>query len=203
MKKIAYLFLFGSVFLAGCPKHEIIPAPVPKVELTAHFTGVINGSSVELTQNVGGFFLQATKTKIILPPPAQSSAVYYADFKTDQSLFSLKLGLGSVLWDAAVTNDPSLTAFNDFFLANQTPNYSDFATNGFEVTYRDGFGNIWTSLETDPGTVTFSNIEQESDATGDYSKFTCQFSCVLHRTVGPNEYTLAIDDATYTGWFKR
>jgi hypothetical protein len=203
MKKIAYLFLFGSVFLAGCPKHEIIPAPVPKVELSAHFTGKINGSNVELTQNVGGFFLEATKTKIILPSPAQSSAVYYADFKTGQSLVSLKLGLGSVLWDASISNDPSASAFNAFFLGMQNPNYSDFAASGFEVTYRDGFGNIWTSDETDPGTVTFSNIEQESDATGDYSKFTCSFECILHRTVGPNEYTLAIEDAVYTGWFKR
>jgi hypothetical protein len=33
MKKVIALFVFGSLFLAGCPKHEIIPAPTPKVEL--------------------------------------------------------------------------------------------------------------------------------------------------------------------------
>lgn len=203
MKKIAFLFLFGSVFLAGCPKHEIIPAPVPKVELSAHFIGTINGTPVEWTQNVDGFFLEATKTKIIVPSPALSSAVYYADFKTDQSPVSLKLALGSIQWDASLANDPSLTEFNNFFLGTQNPTYSAGAAAGFEVIYRDGFGNIWTSDETDPGTVTFSNIEQESDATGDYSKFTCEFDCILHRTVGPNEYTLAIENAVYSGWFKR
>jgi hypothetical protein len=205
MKKIAYLFLFGSVFLAGCPKHEIIPAPVPKVELSAHFTGVINGSNTELTEGVQGFFLEATKTKIILPSPNLSSAVYFADFKTDQSLVSLKVTLGSIFWDASLSSDPSLSQFNEFFTmpASLVPAYSAGAANGFEVIYRDGFGNIWKSSSTDPGTVTFSDITQESDASGDYSKFTCQFDCVLYRTVGMNTYTLAIEDAVCTGWFKR
>jgi hypothetical protein len=205
MKRIAFVFLFGSVFLAGCPKHEIIPAPTPKVELNAHFVGVINGSNTEITEGVGGFYLLANKSKIILPSPSLSSAVYNADFKTDQSLISLKISLGSIFWDASLASDPSLAQFNDFFdlTSSLSPDYTAGAAQGFEVIYRDGFGNIWTSNSSDPGTVTFSDIVQESDATGDYSKFTCEFDCILYRTVGVNTYTLAIEDAVYTGWFKR
>jgi hypothetical protein len=205
MKKVAYLFLFGSVFLAGCPKHEIIPAPTPKVELNAHFIGVVNGSNTELTQGVGGFMLEATKAKIILPSPNLSSAVYNANFKTDQGLISMNISLGSIFWDASLASDPSLTQFNDFFDLTSTlePDYKTAAAQGFEVVYRDGFGNIWKSNENDPGAVVFSDILQESDATGDYTKFKCSFDCILYRTVGQNTYTLAIEDAEYTGWFKR
>lgn len=204
MKKVAFLFLFGSVFLAGCPEHEVIPAPVPKVELEAHFAGTVNGTQTEWTQDVQGFFLEATKTKVINPSPTPSTAVYTADFKTAEGLTSLKLRLGQISWDASVAGDPTLDQFNSFFLSNQAPVFAAGAAGGFEVVYRDGFGNIWTSDPAAPiNDVTFSNIVQESDASGDYSKFTCEFDCTLKRTVGPDTYYLDITNAVYTGWFKR
>lgn len=204
MKKIAFLFLFGSVFLAGCPKHEIIPAPTPKVALSGHFTGNINGTSIELTQNVTGYYVDANKAKVILPSPNLSSAVYYANFKSDQSLVSIQVSLGSIQWDASVSSDPGLTQFDTFFTTTLTPSYSAAAASGFEVIYRDGSGNIWTSdPASTPQSVVFSGITQESDATGDYSKFTCTFDCIVYRTVGLNTYSLPIQNAVYTGWFKR
>lgn len=204
MKKIAFLFAFGSVFLAGCPKHEIIPAPVPEVELDGHFEGTINGTPVEFTENVSGFFVEATRAKIILPPPDPSSAIYYSNMKSSESLVSVMIGLGSIHWDASLSSEPSLNQFNAFFLmpANLTPAYTLGAADGFEVTYRDGSGQIWKS-EPGAGSVTFSNIVQESDASGDYSKFTCTFSCTVSRTVGPDTFTLDIEDAVFDGWFKR
>lgn len=205
MKKIAFLFLFGSVFLAGCPKHEIIPAPTPEADLQAHFTGKINGTDVELTQNVEGYFLETTKAKIILPSPQPSSAVYYADFKSEQTLVSLKLSMGSIIWDASLSNDPTLTLFNTFFSSTLTPAYSIGGTSGFEVTYRDGLGNVWTSdpASADPQSVVFSNIIQESDSSGDYSKFRCTFNCTVYRTVGMVTYSLLIENAVFDGWYQR
>src|SRR6187551_1861302 len=96
MKKVIALFAFGSLFLAGCPKHEIIPAPTPKVELESSFIGIVNGSQLELTQNVGGYYLEATKTKYILPSPTPSKAAYYANMKSSESLVSIRIGLGSI-----------------------------------------------------------------------------------------------------------
>jgi len=205
MKKTILLLALGSFFLTGCPKHEIIPAPVPHVELHSEFLGTINGTSVELTQNVSGYFLEALKTKVILNSPTPSYAIYSAEMKSAESLVSIKINLGSVYFDAGVSQDPSLDVWNSFINANATPTdpaYTVGGMDGFEVVYRDGTGAIWTSDAT--GTdVKFTNIVQESDATGDYSKFLCTFNCTVFRTVGPNTYSLPITDAQFTAYFKR
>lgn len=214
MKKVIALFVFGSVFLAGCPKHEIIPAPTPKVELESHFVGTINGSQVELTQNVDGYYLDATKTKIIQASPTPSTATYYANMKSSNGLVSIRVGLGVIQFDGGASSDPSLTAFNSFFSSTTAPAYSDLAAAGFEVVYRDGSGNIWTSDEASaiPQNVAFTGIVQESDGSGDYSKFTCTFDCVVYRdtpdltTPDPNDMitlSLPITNAVLKGWFKR
>ncbi len=213
MKKVIALFVFGSVFLAGCPKHEIIPAPTPKVELESSFIGIVNGSQLELTQNVDGYYLDATKTKYIQPSPTPSLATYYANMKSSNGLVSIRVGLGSLQFDGSASSDPSLSAFNSFFTSTTNPVYSTGAANGFEVVYRDGSGNVWTSDASQPGqTVAFTGIVQESDGSGDYSKFTCTFTCNVYRDVpdtstpDPNDtitLSLAINNGVLKGWFKR
>lgn len=214
MKKVIALFVFGSLFLAGCPKHEIIPAPTPKVELESHFIGIVNGTQIELTQNVDGYYLDATKVKYILPSPTPSKAIYYADMKSAQTLVSIKVGLGSATFDGSASGgDPSLSVFNSFFTSNTTPTYASMADGGFEVVYRDGSGAVWTSDPAQtPQDVVFTNIVQESDGSGDYSKFTCTFNCNVYReipdtsTPNPNDsitLSLPIQNAVLKGWFKR
>ena len=214
MKKVIALFVFGSVFLAGCPKHEIIPAPTPKVELESNFIGTINGSQIELTQNVDGYYLDATKTKLIQPSPTPSTATYYANMKSSNGLVSIRVGLGTLQFDGSASSDPSLSAFNSYFTSVTEPLYSDMAAAGFEVVYRDGSGNIWTSDEASPipQDVIFTGITQESDGSGDYSKFTCTFDCVVYRdtpdltTPDPNDMitlSMPITNAVFKGWFRR
>lgn len=209
MKKIAFIFGFGALFLAGCPKHEIIPAPEQRVELTPHFEGNINGTDVELTENVQGFFLETTKTKIIQTSPTPSEAVYFADFKSSDVLNSIKIGVGSVFYDGSLNSgDPTITLFNSFMsgIGATPPDYSDGGTAGFEVTYRDGNGLVWKTDETmvAGSSVAFANIVQESDNTGDYSKFTCTFDCTVYRWQGDTLLlSIPITDAVYSGWFKR
>lgn len=210
MKKVIALFVFGSLFLAGCPKHEIIPAPTPKVSLESHFIGTINGTQVELTQNVDGYYLDATKVKVILPSPTPSKASYFADMKSSQNLVSIRVGLGSATFDASASGgDPSLSVFNNFFTSNTSPVYAASADGGFEVVYRDGSGAVWTSDPAQsPQDVIFTNIVQESDGTGDYSKFTCTFNCNVYRNTvdqsgNPITLQLPIQNAVLKGWFKR
>lgn len=214
MKKVIALFAFGSVFLAGCPKHEIIPAPTPKVELESSFIGIVNGSQLELTQNVDGYYLDATKTKFIQPSPIPSQATYYANMKSSSTLVSIRVGLGSLQFDGSANSDPSLSVFNNFFTTMTTPTYEANAYNGFEVVYRDGSGNVWKSdPASTPQDVVFTGIVQESDGSGDYSKFTCTFNCNVYRKI-PDLSTptplddsvtlmLPIEDAVLKGWFKR
>src|SRR5690606_14690932 len=104
-------------------------------------------ATIELTENVLGYTNVSEKAKVILPPPSFSSAVYYSAMQSSQASTMIKIGLGSVLWDAASEADPSLTTFNNFFVANDMPAYSNDGSSGFEVTYRDGYGSVWRSEE--------------------------------------------------------
>ncbi|MFN5784472.1 MAG: hypothetical protein ACK457_00800, partial [Flavobacteriia bacterium] len=97
MKKIKLGFAIALASLLGlssCIDHEVIPAPVPMVELNCHFYGVINGTPLELTENVLGYTGQADKNLILLPSPSYSSAVYTFELLTAQSFKSVKASLG-------------------------------------------------------------------------------------------------------------
>ncbi len=216
MKKV--IIFSGALFLtlASCIKHEVIPAPVPMVDLYAHFIGDFTPSqggtaTIELTENVLGYSNKSEKAKVILPPPSFSSAVYYSEMSSSQAATMIKVGLGSVLWDASSEADPGLSTFNSFFVANDQPNYSNGGASGFEVIYRDGYGAVWTSDEfsVNAQDVQFYDIQQESDSTGDYSLFRCNFNCYVYRTYYDAQLmmdvtdSVRIDNAVYSGWFKR
>ncbi|MES2798829.1 MAG: hypothetical protein V4638_02330 [Bacteroidota bacterium] len=201
------LVVLTGMILPSCIKHEIIPPPEPVIELTCNFYGVVNGTDVELTQNVNGYDNLPTKEKIILSAPQLSSATYYARMGSAQSQRYVQVGLGSIQWDASAVNDPSLTQFNDFFLAATTPPFSDGAVAGFEFEYRDANGKIWNSHAVNPNAqaVAFTNIVQESDAAGDYSKFQCNFSCYVYNqdVVTLLWDSIPVQNATLKAWFKR
>jgi hypothetical protein len=207
-----YKLGFAAILLTGltlgsCIEHEIIPAPEPVVDLECHFQGFVNGTDIELTQNVNGYDCNPTKEKIILPAPQYSSAIYFSEMSSAQTPVYVKVGMGSVLWDAASVSDPTLTLFNNFFLNNLTPVYSDNGTAGFEVEYRDSQGKLWNSHQNSVNAqnVTFTAIKQESDSNGDYSMFTCNFNCyVYNQDMTTLEWdSLNIQNAVYEGWFKR
>jgi hypothetical protein len=204
--KVAALFSVG-LLLGSCIEHEVIPAPIPTVDLKCSFVGTINGTGVELTQNVQGFNCLTDKTKYLLPSPALSSAVYYSEMASSQTLLSIKVGMGSVMWDAASVADPTLPIFNDFFLNNMTPAYSNNSANGIEIQYRDSNGKIWVSKENSVNlqNAIFSNIKQESDANGDYNMYTLNFGCyVYHYDIGLDELdSVRIQNAVLKAWFKR
>lgn len=203
VKKGLVLFGISAFIFTSCIEHEVIPPPVPMADLSAHFYGVINGAEIELTENVLGYYNESTKAKIILPPPQFSSAVYYSEMHSAQVATSIKIGLGSVSWDASLAMDPSLNAFNGFFQTNMTPLYSNSGATGFEVTYRDGFGVEWVSDEASVNiqNVEFTGIVQESDSTGDYSSFVCNFDCYAYNFNHTD--SVKIENAVYQGWFKR
>ena len=225
--KITKTILIGSMVVLGftaCIKHEIIPAPEPKVDLVCHFNGSISGTLLELTQNVKGYYMETNKS-IFVPPMGLAQATYYSEMKSSDDLVAIRISMGSMRWDGNGTDGPPSNVFNDFFTNNLIPNYMTGAsstplnTAGVEVAYRDGVGNIWLSKETDDATNTmeFTNISQETDKTGDYSKYVANFNCRVYHTFitvnqhpapTPNDTTFdeqsfEITDATLKGWFKR
>jgi hypothetical protein len=200
--------LTSALGFSSCIEHEVIPAPVPMVDLNCHFYGVINGTPLELTENVLGYTGIADKNLILLPSPSYSSAVYTFEMLSSQSAKSAKVSLGSVFWDRGVSTDPTETQFDTFHNNNLTPAFSNGGANGFEFMYRDETGTEWFSKENSMNfqDVVFSAVSQESDTSGHYSMFTCNFDCYVYRL---NAVTLAWDDsmqvqnAVLTGWFRK
>lgn len=214
IKKSVLIIGIASFVLSSCIEHEVIPPPEPTVDLYAHFYGEINGAPIELTENVLGYYNECTTAKYILPPPSPSTAVYYATMKSLQVPTSVRVGMGTIAWDANVASEPTLTSFNSFFQTNEFPNYKNDGLGGFEFTYADGTGRVWKSKENsvNPQDVEFTGIVQESDNNGDYSKFICNFECYVY-SLHPDSLalnppviqldSLPVTNAVYQGWFKR
>jgi hypothetical protein len=207
IKIISSLFL--SVAFFSCVKHEVIPKPIESVKLVPYFTGIINGTDVEYTDDVDGFNGETTEAQYIVAPPAFSKFVYFHEMNSNLINTTIKVGIGSLEWNAGALEKPSLTQFNTFFTERLTPvtlNYSLNAIDGFEVTFKDAFSNTWTSDETSVNTQTasFTSIENDSDNTGDYSKFTVNFSCYVYRSVSLIERdSILIENGILKAWFKR
>jgi hypothetical protein len=210
------LFILGltGLTLSSCIEHEVIPAPEPKVDLVCSFEGNIGGQFVEYTENVDGYYgyPSIAKQTVSLVTDAQ----YFFAMVSDDFTPFVKIGMGSITWNSGNGSEtPSLSLFNGFFAANDLPDYSDQAFDGFEVSYHHINGSTWTSLvkpwheatNTANGPkVAFTGIKQESDASGDYSQFVCTFDNVwLYYTdpITSDTDSLIITEAIYRGWFKR
>ncbi|MFN5416180.1 MAG: hypothetical protein ACK5B9_03925 [Flavobacteriia bacterium] len=206
----SFAILLGSLFVA-CNKHEVVPPPADIVDLEVHFTGNVNGTYVEYTDDVDGFNGETSEAQYVLTSPQLSTVSYYCNMTSNLINRSLKVGLGSIYWDAGAIEKPLVEDFNSFFTSKKdvtTIPYTTGAVDGFEVIYTDNFNNVWTSSETsvNPQSVLFTAIENDSDNTGDYSKFTVEFSCYLYRTVTLNPLvidSIRIDNGVLDGWFKR
>lgn len=188
--------------LGSCIKHEVIPAPKPEVELDCEFSALINGTSINLVENVNGFTCSATKAKEILPAPQPSSAIYFSQMQSSTSLEFFKIGMGELQWDAGASSDPSLSQFESFFNANTNPNYSFQSANGVEVTFRDQTGTVWMSNENsvNPQNFDFTSFTQESDESGDYMKFTTDFECYLYNATMDD--SILVEAGNYKSHFK-
>lgn len=211
--KFTFTFLpiaFLLVIATSCIEHEVIPPPVSTVNLNCSFSGYVNGTQIELTQNVNGYLGNTQNIIDVNPSPNPSFMVYMTEMLSPNQPLSLRLKLGACNWDAAANTEPTLTMFNNFH-TNSAINLQDYADNvnafGFEVTYTDNNSSVWVSRElyNVPNSVTFSNIKQQSDNTGDYSFFDCNFSCYVYR-VNPISGlldSLQMQNGKYSGYFKK
>jgi hypothetical protein len=196
-----------TLILFSCIKHEIIPAPTPKVVLKSQFKGYIDGSGTltEFNEGVNGYTC-LTNNDVFL----QTTAVYYSSIASTTNPTTspaIRLGLGTLSWSGALI--PTVEQFNAFFANYILPPYRTGASNGLEIQYTTALGAIYTSRQTTTAyqDAVFSNITQESDDTGDYSKFVCNFNCYVYWTAGTpplaNKDSLKIQSGVFKGWFKK
>lgn len=208
LMKNTYLVGLGLMILAlaGCIKHEVIPAPIFTADLSCSFNGSIGGATIQYTEHVNGY--TGTPRITTQQDVTQNTAQYLFGMESPQVSSYIRIGLGSIAWSIASGNSvPSLVDFDAFFNTNDLPAYSDDAMNGFSVTYHHSNGNDYKSRENSPNAqnVIFTNISQESDSQGDYSKFICSFDCYLYYTdqITMDTDSIHMTNAVYKGWFKR
>ena len=216
MKLTRFAFLATLILLisSACIEHEIIPPPSNKVDLNSSFVGYVNGTQVELTQNVNNYLGFALDSQIVNTAPILSKVIYVSGMASMSNAQSITLSFGSLEFDATGSATPTLPMFNDFHMTNSgnpVP-FKDMTTlatnnvNGVQVVYTDNTGKSWISRESDPGqTANFTILKQASDGTGDYSLYEATFSCKVWY-VDPQtsvEESIQITNAKLRGWFKR
>jgi hypothetical protein len=206
---ISIILLSLVLGLGSCIEHEVVPPPTNTVNLDCNFSGYISGTQVEFTQNVNSYLGNVSQETFVQPSPLPSRRVYMFEMISAQNPVSVRIKLGALNWDLAANSEPSLTMFNDFNMSASTtaPSYSNGAIAGFEVTYTDNTSRVWQSKENNPvpQSVAFTNIKQQSDGSGDYSFFDCNFSCYVYSTNAQTGLidSLPIQNGKYHGWFKR
>lgn len=199
------LIFIGAGLLASCIKHEVIPAPEPRVDLPANFTAKINGAGYELIKDVDGVHCVATQALEILPSPQPSNVIYFSSIESSQKLDLVKVSLGKLNFNPNENTKPSVAEFKTFFELNQNPSFQIGGEGGVEIVYRDASGNVWMSMEDSgmPQSFVITSLSQESDELGDYMLFTAQFSVTLYDDIEDPTDAILIEDAIYKGYFKR
>lgn len=196
----------------ACKKAEVIPAPSSSADLKIHFEGIINGSDVEWTKNVNGYFVESTKIYTTQPTGPLLDLAYSCAMVSNSKLSSIEVRLGSLVQDPTLGTSPTLVTMRNFMNANMMPNYSDTAKVGFEVRYVDESGKLFRSDETVPGTVEYSEFVEKEDNNGEYIQFKVQFSCLVNNwgkskvspfTADSIYESAALQNATFIGYYTR
>lgn len=206
LKSVAVLSL-GIAFFS-CNKREIIPAPTSKVDLKSHFYGKINGTNIELTQNVNGY-AGTSGVDLIVNANTLDSAIYHSKFSSSNSLQQVNIAHGSIVFDANASERPSVSTFESFYLSgpNLVPSFSVNGLGGISFSFTDGSGKEWKSKTI--GTAQYTKMGVESDENGDYAKFRVEFDTRVYYSYldVPTQTTITdsmeVVDAVYTGWYKR
>lgn len=199
------IIIVTSMVSTSCIKHEVVPAPTPKIELSASFSASLGGSPYELINDVDGYYCEATQSKLINPTPQPSTVVYFSAIKSQQKLDYVQIGIGKLSFNAVTKSVPTLVAFTNYFKDMGPIAFSNDALNGVQIIYRDGSGGVWFSDEnmTDPQSFALTSVSQESDESGDYTVFTANFSASLVDNIAVPTDTIRFDNAVFKGYFKR
>jgi len=178
MKNLLILSGFaGLMSIISCEDHEVIPPPVPIVDLDCNCEAVINDSIVGYSDTCRYF-----STKQIVTG-GTSTAQYETRIQRANLVNGMSLEIKSLEWTDDGSNTPTLAQWQAFFDNNMTPTVLPAAVgdNGVIVRWTDQNNKIWVS---DSSTLCFKNFSftsmiQDSDTTGDYMLFKAEFNCTM------------------------
>ncbi len=166
----------------SCEDHQVIPPPVPMVDLNCDCNALINDSTVSYSDTCSYASVKTIGT------PGTSTAEYFTTvwYQGLGGVQRMELEIRYITWtDDGVRNKPTLNEWQTFFNDNKQPLYSTNPIDiGVVVRWTDLNGKVWIS---DSSTVCVTDFEfiqlvQETDTTGDYMKFQAEFECVLRNS---------------------
>jgi hypothetical protein len=200
--KVFSIAALSSLITVSCIKHEVIPPPKPKVDLSSSFTADTSGFPLVYTKDVDGYFVEATNFRELQASPQLSNIVYYNTIRSTNYADLFRVSVGRAYWDAANGQFPSVSQFKLFFEGLSNPNFSDDGINGIMLEWRDSSNKLWRTREasTQPQNFVFTSILQESDEIGDYVKFTSEFSAYLYSLDGLD--SIRFENGRYSSFFK-
>jgi hypothetical protein len=178
MKKTLYTGLAaGLLFMISCTDHEVIPPPVPLVDLDCLCEGTIQtmtGDSSFTYDDTCTY--SSTKT---INTISNSEAQYQTQMMNAGMNQGWEVEMRSLYWNDDGTNNPTSTDWQAYFNGNMNPVYAPTANeDGVLLRWTDPNGKVWVS---DTGQVCISNFTYnlftyDKDTTGEYMKFDAVFN---------------------------
>lgn len=171
-KTLAAGMVSGILLLVSCTDHEVIPPPVPLVDLDCLCEGeieVANGDSAFAVSDTCTY--SSTKT---INTGTLSNAEYQAQIWNAGMASGFELEMRSLYWNDDGSNNPTSTDWQAYFNNNMSPDYAASPTeDGVVLRYTDMNGLVWTSDTNQVclQNVTYNLFTYDSDTTGEYMKF--------------------------------
>lgn len=180
-------------------QHEVIPPPLPVAELECSCKATVDGVLKEYTDSC-----RYDNEKTI--SSSVSFASYSAEIKNAALTEGFEIEMKEIEWFEVGNNLPTTDEWEAYFLANMDPEYyvdDMLSHNGVTIKYTDQFGTLWIS-DTVSGCSSidfvYTEMERDSDATGNYMKFKGIFNCPLRNALGD---TICVENGVVKTSFKR
>lgn len=191
--------LLGSI---SCnDQHEVVPPPVEVVELECSCEATIDGTNYSYLDTCSYDNIKNISTS------STSTAKYSAQVQNVTMNEGFEIEMRSLNWIDNGSNNPTTADWIEFFETNLDPNYylnDDLGTNGVVIKWTDPNGAMWQSDTSNHcSTVDFlyTEMEHDSDQTGNYMKFKGIFNCPLIKSDGTD--TVCVENGIIKTSFKR
>lgn len=185
--------LVALVAMFSCTDHEIIPPPVPLVDIDCLCEGTIETMTGDSTFTYDDTCTySSTKT---ISSTSLSDAQYQTQILGPGMSLGYEIEMRNLYWSDDGSNNPTSTDWQAFFnnAVTNPPAYStDPVDDGVVIRWTDPNGIVWES-DTTLGCVsnfTYNLFQYDSDTTGEYMEFDAVFNCRMH-----NETYFGFDSA--------
>jgi hypothetical protein len=172
--------LVAILGITACTDHEIIPPPVPLVDIECLCEGSIEtltGDSTFTYDDTCTY--SSTKT---ISTTTLSDAQYQTQMLNSGMNQGFEIEMRNLYWTDEGSNQPTSTDWQAFFnnAVTNSPNYStNPVDDGVVIRWTDQNNKVWVSDTTIDciSNFTYNLFTYDSDTTGEYMEFDAVFNC--------------------------